>query len=90
MNNPRLPVPTPPLQRGESVANPLPTRRVWRLSKADRVVECEFSQHVSGYELRVYLGSELFYRRVDTLLTAAEAQAANLKRALLADGWIAG
>jgi hypothetical protein len=59
---------------------------VWALSKTDRVVECEIKEHVSGHEVRVYLRGELYYSRLDAP-AEADAQAADLKRALLLDGW---
>ena len=67
--------------------NPAPRRRIWVLVKAARTLECEIKEHVKGHEVRVYLGGELYYRRFDVAWAEAEAQAAALKRMLLADGW---
>ena len=83
-------VPASALHRGESLTISSRAQRVWTLSKIDRVVECDIREQVSGYEVRFYLGGELFYGRLDTSAAAAAAQAANLKRALLGDGWIEG
>ena len=88
MTSHHISVPAPALHSGESLAIPSRAHRVWTLSKIDRVVECDITEQVSGYEVRFYLGGELFYGRLDTSAAAADAQATNLKRALLADGWI--
>jgi hypothetical protein len=55
--------------------------------KGDRVLDCEVRAHASGHEVRVYLGGDLYYSRLDAAPQEAETQAADLKHALLADGW---
>ena len=71
-----------------SLPTPSTTRRIWTLCKGDRELACEIERQERGYEVRVYLRGQLYYSRVDAAPDAASTQAVNLKRVLLADGWI--
>ena len=65
-----------------------PSRPVWTLLKPTRVMECVIKAHLSGAEVRIHLGPALYYNGFDATPADAEARAATLKEALLADGWI--
>ncbi|MGH7339421.1 MAG: hypothetical protein ACREKH_02935 [Candidatus Rokuibacteriota bacterium] len=50
-------------------------------------MSCELNEHPLGWEIGCYLRGEFYYSRVHPARFAAEAEAEERRRELLADGW---
>jgi hypothetical protein len=63
-------------------------RVVWEVYKTVHgVISCEISDHPLGWEIRCALNDQIYYSRVHTERSAAEAEADERKHDLLAGGW---
>lgn len=60
---------------------------MWEVWKTGRIMTCEVNAHPFGWEVRCYVSGDFHYSRVHPVRFAADEEADEKKRELLAAGW---